>query len=71
MANAAGQIWPHLQSGEREPVQQSNVSIAAAMYPSLAPKPAPRDLAAACDANPWLEVMLAKSGIRRKRGAED
>jgi hypothetical protein len=44
---AAGQIYPHLPSADREPVQQRRTpnSVADAMWPQLTlkpPKPAPR-----------------------------
>jgi hypothetical protein len=35
MPNAAGQIWPHLPSGERSEVKQRTPNIADAMFPSL------------------------------------
>jgi hypothetical protein len=33
--NAAGQIWPHLQSGVRPEVKQRERSLGDAMWPSL------------------------------------
>jgi hypothetical protein len=33
--NAAGQIWPNLPSGDREPVKQRERSLGDAMWPQL------------------------------------
>jgi hypothetical protein len=33
--NAAGQIWPHLAQGTREPIKQRQPSLADAMWPQL------------------------------------
>lgn len=43
MTNAAGRIWPHLQTGDEPPKQQQRASspLAAALYPSLVPQPKP------------------------------
>jgi hypothetical protein len=82
MANppsAAQSLYPHLKSGTPDVVQQRRQgSVADAMFPSLAPKPKPAphrhresteevSLAQRCDENPMLELMLAKSGLVRKR----
>ena len=41
--NAAGQIWPHLQSGERPEQQQRGPGLAASMWPSQTPEAKARD----------------------------
>jgi hypothetical protein len=75
--SAAASLYPHLPSADPEPRGRAqSVSLAHSMYPSLVPpRPAPPNrnresevsLAALCDENPWLEVTLAMSGLRRKR----
>ena len=66
--SAAQALFPHLPRGTPEPVErpERNESVAAAMWPSLAPKPqsrlSPDQLRAA-----WHEHLWALSGIRRKR----
>jgi len=75
--SAAQAIWGNLPSGARPEVQQRRPSLAEALYPSLVPKPQPApnrnrqntdvSLAQRCDENPMFEMMLAKSGLVRKR----
>ena len=69
--SAAQALFGHLPSAARPEVEQrAKPTMAQSMYPgmpSLVPKPQPAsNLAAACDENPWLEVMLRSVGIRRK-----
>jgi hypothetical protein len=73
MANAAGQIWPHLKS-DGPPKQQRAQSLSAAMYPSLTPQAKARDdwrerdrqslLKGLRELNARIDARLAREGKR-------
>jgi hypothetical protein len=63
--SAAKSLYPHLPSDKSEQRwQPRNESVAAAMYPSLAPPkpPTPDEVKQL-----WLDRMMELSGLRRKR----
>jgi hypothetical protein len=67
MRSAAGQIWPHLQSGERPEVEQRRKpnSLSEAMYPR--PQSRPQRPKGLDEENPWYDIMMAAAGLRRMR----
>ena len=50
--NAAGQIWPNLPSGDREPVKQRERSLGDAMWPQLSREAKAKD----ADQRLWDEI---------------
>jgi hypothetical protein len=72
--SAAQSVYPHLPSAERAPVQSAKPTLAAALYPSLAPKPpqpAPRPARSLEWARDWSGVDLnyaRRVGLIRTEG---
>jgi hypothetical protein len=64
--SAAQSIYAHLKSGTPAPVEQRQqpASVAAAMWPSLAPKP-PKPLTQHEVKAAWLDRLMGMSGIKR------
>ena len=61
--SAAQSLYPHLQSGAREPIKQSEPKLSAAMWPSLAPKELSREELKEA----WRDYQLALAGLKRRR----
>jgi hypothetical protein len=67
MTNAAGQIWPNLQSDEPPKQQRAQSSLAGAMWPSLGPQPKPPPNPARESLRRHLQEAVANIDARKER----
>jgi len=67
MPNAARQIWPHLQSGERPERQQRGQSLAATLWPSQTPEAKTQEAARKRDRDRLLRNLRELNARMRER----